>query len=557
MMETKNKNGNTVDYDKWGHVILVSQLLIAGAVCLVEIVNNALLYVTRSQGYGPDTILQKLFRYLFLTTIINFGLILVSQLLVRKNKDNDAKKFILIIATILICTDVAFSHYQFADTLVIFVIPLVISILYEDFSLTNVTLLFCFVGQTIAVVARAADADYNKDIGPEAAIAYAFTISVYLFCRLILKTLLERRKMASEAIIAAEKNNAAIERMRISMKMLETLAKTLDAKDKYTNGHAARVAVYATILAKEIGWSEEQIETLRFQAMLHDIGKIGVPDLILNKPDRLTDTEFSLIKSHTLVGAEILKDMVVLPEAKEVAKFHHERYDGKGYPIGLKGNAIPLSARIVGIADAFDAMNSDRIYRKALPRNVIREELVKGRGTQFDPDLLDIFLELFDKNKFDVRIDTSRLNSIDKEQEYVMEDINNILNNISNAEQLNRSMEYFDKFYIYMRNIGIRYNRSIEVMSFHFARSANYEDAVDHDPEASQALEAAIKKNIRAVDVHFQYSLYQHMVILLDAGIGNIDVIAQRVIFDFNQTKFKGKYDVTYELNENVNKIAE
>ena len=173
------------------------------------------------------------------------------------------------------------------------------------------------------MIMRATDEEYNRDIGPE-------------------------------AVIATEKANASAEKMMLSMKMLETLAGTLDAKDKYTNGHSMRVAFYATRLAEELGWDKERVSILRYEALLHDIGKIGVPD-------------------------------------------------------GLRGTDIPLNARIVCIADAYDAMSSDRIYRKALSGDVIRNELINGRDTQFDPELLD-------------------------------------------------------KFYKYMRNIGLRYNHSVEVV---------------------------------------------------------------------------------------------
>lgn len=173
------------------------------------------------------------------------------------------------------------------------------------------------------MIARATDEEYNRDIGPEAA-------------------------------IATEKANASAEKMMLSMKMLETLAGTLDAKDKYTNGHSMRVAFYATRLAEELGWDKERVSILRYEALLHDIGKIGVPG-------------------------------------------------------GLRGTDIPFNARIVCIADAYDAMSSDRIYRNALSGDVIRNELINGRDTQFDPELLD-------------------------------------------------------KFYKYMRNIGLRYNHSVEVV---------------------------------------------------------------------------------------------
>ncbi len=174
------------------------------------------------------------------------------------------------------------------------------------------------------------------------------------------------------------------------------LAQVIDAKDKYTNGHSLRVAKYAVALAEKLGYGDDEVSALRREALLHDIGKIGVPDQVLNKPGRLTPEEFDVIKSHTTIGGNILSEAKELLSASETARYHHERYDGKGYPSGLSGTDIPVNARIVSIADAYDAMHSDRIYRKGLPLDIIRGELVAGRGTQFDPEFLDAFLELFD-----------------------------------------------------------------------------------------------------------------------------------------------------------------
>ena len=182
----------------------------------------------------------------------------------------------------------------------------------------------------------------------------------------------------------------------LSREIVQTLAVTIDAKDRYTNGHSFRVARYSVALAEKIGWDLSEVRILGTEGLLHDIGKIGIPDAVLNKPGRLTDEEFTIIKSHTVVGDKILGHSGSLTDAAKVARHHHERYDGRGYPDHLRGEEIPLHARLVAIADAYDAMRSDRIYRKGLAPDVIRGEMIKGRGTQFDPTLLDEFLELMD-----------------------------------------------------------------------------------------------------------------------------------------------------------------
>lgn len=185
----------------------------------------------------------------------------------------------------------------------------------------------------------------------------------------------------------------------VSLQLIQTLSVMIEAKDEYTKGHSCRVAEYSSRIAKELGWSDEEAENLRNAAYLHDIGKIGVPDAILNKPSKLLDAEYEIIKKHTTVGADILKNITLIQHVEEVARYHHERYDGSGYPEGLCGENIPIHARIVAVADSYDAMNSKRIYRNLLPRETIRNEILRNKGIQFDPDIADAFLRLFDENR--------------------------------------------------------------------------------------------------------------------------------------------------------------
>lgn len=182
-----------------------------------------------------------------------------------------------------------------------------------------------------------------------------------------------------------------------------TIAKTVDAKDVNTSQHSARVAEYSVLIAGQLGFDDKHKEQLRKAALLHDIGKIGIPDSILNKPARLTDEEYAIMKSHVVKGGEILRNFTLIEHVEEGALYHHERYDGKGYVHGLKGEEIPLNARIIGIADSFDAMTANRVYRKQLDMDYVINELKKGRGTQFDPKLVDIMLRLIDEGKIDIK----------------------------------------------------------------------------------------------------------------------------------------------------------
>lgn len=198
-----------------------------------------------------------------------------------------------------------------------------------------------------------------------------------------------------------DKANATLSQVneRIILQSMYALAKTIDAKDMYTNGHSMRVAKYSGMIAQRMGLSEKEIEDISNMAMLHDIGKIGIPDSIINKASKLTDAEYDIIKKHPEIGYQILSEM---PELKDIAigaRWHHERYDGKGYPDGMKGDDIPLKARIICVADSYDAMSSNRSYRKFLPQDVVRSELEKGCGTQFDPVIAGIMLDIMKEDK--------------------------------------------------------------------------------------------------------------------------------------------------------------
>ena len=201
-----------------------------------------------------------------------------------------------------------------------------------------------------------------------------------------------------------QKKELALAKHRVEMgnETILAIAKTVDAKDVNTAQHSQRVSEYSVMIAKKLGFDDEECENLRKAALLHDIGKIGIPDSVLNKPGRLDDEEYKMMKSHVILGANILKDFTLIDNVSDGAKYHHERYDGKGYAAGLSGEDIPVYARIIGIVDAFDAMTSNRVYRKKLDLYYVLNEMKKGRGTQFDPKLCDIMIELIENREIDV-----------------------------------------------------------------------------------------------------------------------------------------------------------
>ncbi len=226
---------------------------------------------------------------------------------------------------------------------------------------------------------------------------FVFTLAMFYMAWLVIRTQIQRT-------IAMQKRELELAKNQIEMgnETVLTIARTVDAKDENTSQHSVRVSEYSVLIAKQLGYNAEQCETLRKTALLHDIGKIGIPDRVLNKPSRLDDEEYEIMKSHVVKGAEILKKFTLIDNVQEGALYHHERYDGKGYVHGLKGEEIPLNARIIGIADAFDAMTANRVYRKKLDFDFVLGELKKGRGTQFDPKLVDIMLSLIEEGVIDV-----------------------------------------------------------------------------------------------------------------------------------------------------------
>lgn len=182
--------------------------------------------------------------------------------------------------------------------------------------------------------------------------------------------------------------------------MVQTLRYTVEAKDPYTRGHSDRVSEYSVLIGEKLGLSEEQIKVLRIGGLFHDIGKIGIPDSILQKQAKLTDEEYSEIKNHPSIGAHILGAVTTFKEIIPIVKHHHERFDGRGYPSGLKGEEIPYMARIAAVADTFDAMTSRRTYRDALDLQFVKEEIKRCENTQFDAQIAEVFLDILE-NDFD------------------------------------------------------------------------------------------------------------------------------------------------------------
>ncbi len=182
------------------------------------------------------------------------------------------------------------------------------------------------------------------------------------------------------------------------LESIQTLRYTVEARDEYTRGHSDRVSEYSVIIGKKMELSDKDIKTLKIGGLFHDIGKIGVPDSILLKESKLTDDEYSQIKNHPSIGAHILSTATIFQDIIPIVKHHHEKFNGTGYPGKLVGEEIPFLARITAVADSFDAMTSKRTYRDSLPMDIVRNEIERCKGTQFDPKIADVFLSILDND---------------------------------------------------------------------------------------------------------------------------------------------------------------
>ena len=254
-------------------------------------------------------------------------------------------------------------------------------------------------GQEIPVIFLTADENAESEmrgleLGAMDFIKKPFVPEVLtLRVRHIIELVRLQKNLADEVEIKTQENE------NLSLRIVQTLAEAIDAKDNYTNGHSGRVAKYTREIARRFGYSQKRQDEIYMMGLLHDVGKIGVPDAVINKPAKLTEEEYAQIKTHPVMGDRILKNIRERPKLAVGARWHHERYDGTGYPDGLSGDKIPEEARIIAVADAYDAMTSRRSYRGILPQDIVRNEIKNGKGKQFDPVFADIMLTMIEEDK--------------------------------------------------------------------------------------------------------------------------------------------------------------
>ena len=420
--------------------------------------------------------------------------------------------------------------------------------------------------------------------------------TVVSYCVILLVTLLAAALLSLIAVtpfvrkqeqLAQEVKAKADENEQLFLQIVRSLADAVDAKDPYTNGHSRRVSQYAMMLAEAVGWDKKKVNTLWYAALLHDIGKIGIPDSILNSPKRLTDVEYSIIKSHTTIGGDILKNGIMDAMVENVARCHHEWYDGNGYPLGLKGKEIPEEARIVAIADAFDAMSSNRVYRRSCNAEHIRSELEMGKGSQFDPALVDKFIEIWNKGQLDhiMEVDPGEPEEVmdgpslflrevveafitqgvsgdflqDAEHEPEKTDINEIVNGIQKSGSYSGALEVeyrqFVRMYKYITNLDKRFSHPFKLILISLnPETGDTPHALDLEREMG-FMERSIRQSIRNVDILTRYGKQQFLIILLGVDPAGAKITIERIFRDYFKMNGSSIYTPSYfiaEMNENT-----
>lgn len=407
-----------------------------------------------------------------------------------------------------------------------------------------------------------------------AVVSYGIILLVTLLAAALLSLIAVTPFVRKQEQLAREVRLKADEKERLFLQIVRSLADAVDAKDPYTNGHSRRVSLYSVALADALGWDSDRIKTLRYAALLHDIGKIGVPDSILNSPKKLNEVEYNIIKSHTAMGGDILHNGILDATAENVARCHHEWYDGSGYPLGLRGEDIPVEARIVTIADAFDAMNSNRVYRTACDPDHIRRELEAGKGKQFDPKLVDLFISLWDQGKLDhiaesqspeaeenVEIASALLREVveaftalyDGKQgsqtgeamqqadagpgNTGKEDAGSIVSGIMASENYTGALEVeyrqFVQLYDYITNLDKRFSHPFKLILISLEPAAG---EIPQDVELEREMgfmERSIRQSIRNTDILTRYGKRQFLVILLGTDSAGAKITIDRIFKDY------------------------
>lgn len=415
--------------------------------------------------------------------------------------------------------------------------------------------------------------------------------TIISYCIILLMTILAAAILTMIAVapfvrkqeqLAIEIEEKAGENEQLFLQIVRSLVDAMDAKDPYTNGHSRRVSQYSELLAESMGWEPEQINRIRYAALLHDIGKIGVPDSILNSPMKLTEVEYGIIKSHTVMGGDILRNGLRDIMVENVARYHHEWYNGKGYPIGLKGEDIPEEARIVAVADAFDVMSSNRIYRNACEPDHIREELIEGRGKQFDPEITDRFISLWDQGVLDHIMESHPLKEeesvvgpsmllrevveafisqdrpddlfIENDTDPTKPDVSRIVTDLQKSGNYSGALEVeykqFATLYDYFINLEKRLSQPFTLILVSLDPAPGEPMQTMELKHEMSFMERAIQQSIRNVDILTRYGKQRFLIILIGADSIGAKITVDRIFKGYFKMNGSSLYTPSYYIAE-------
>ena len=522
---------------------------------LTSMIAEVLFFFTRYSVYDLERpVSEYLTWHLFLPSGICLAMYLAAILLTRHYRNEEkALNYIPVITLILQAAVIGIFHYSYSLLMALFLIPIFIGTVYGDRELSTAAVLTSLLCETILLLVRwyltMRNGGEDRYFIPDAVLAYAILLAGGITAVNMVDHFLELRDAEAQE---REREKA----MNMNMQMVTTLVNTIEAKDPYTNGHSNRVAMYAREIAVRSGKNEEYLQRLYYMSILHDIGKIGIPDRILTKTTDLNPDEMSVIQTHPIVGAQILSDITQMPGIEIGARSHHEHYDGTGYPDGMAGDRIPEEARIIAVADAYDAMTSERSYRNAYDQQSARQEILDGRGTQFDPQFVDIMIDMIDRDENFAMHGTETDDLLGIVQLRAL---------LGREEERNGALQTnssgFEEIYHFLRRYARRNACEVQLVLITM-EAANPQDAKAlsepqiHDRWMSR-LAGVVKKSVRQTDVECQLGLSQYMVILTDTSRVNADIALMRIRRAWEELDQNPGYRLSFEVQDIIGDVQD
>lgn len=492
--------------------------------------------------------------HLIIPSGVNLALYLIALLLMKHfSEDERALNYIPVMTLVALAAVIGTFHYDYSMLMPLFLIPIFLSTVYADRDLCTTTIMMSLLGETVLLLVRwyltMRSGNDDSAFLPEAAIAYAILVTGGVAAVHMVERFLDLK----DAEVEEHEREKA---MNMNMQMVTTLVNTIEAKDPYTNGHSNRVAMYAREIALKAGKDEEYLQRLYYMSILHDIGKIGIPDKILTKTDDLTPEEMSVIQTHPMVGAEILSDITQMPGIEIGARSHHEHYDGTGYPDGLSGDKIPEEARIIAVADAYDAMTSERSYRNAYTQEGARQEMLDGRGTQFDPQFLDIMIDMIDKDTNFAMHGTETDDLLGIVQLRAL---------LGREEERNGALQTssagFEEIYHFLRRYARRNACEVQLVLITMEPEEGKSSQELNEPQLHDKwmgkLSSVVKSSIRQTDVECQLGLSQYMVILTDTSPMNANIALTRIRRAWSALEENPGYQLSFEVQDIIGDMSD